>query len=47
MKIKWDYEGQGLTWLFRTLWVFAIIGVTCSVALLAWVGGYVLWKVFV
>jgi hypothetical protein len=45
--MKQKYEGQGLERFWRTLWVFAIIGVTCSVALLAWVGGYVLWRVFV
>jgi fatty acid desaturase len=45
--MKQRYEGQGLERLFRALWVFAAIGVTCAVALLAWVGGYVLWRVFV
>jgi hypothetical protein len=38
--IKWEYEGQGLTWLFRALWVFAIIGV---VSVLGW-SLYVLWR---
>ena len=44
--MKEKYEGQGLERLWYTLLTLAIIGVTCSVALLAWVGGYVLWRVF-
>ena len=39
MKIKWDYEGQGLEWLFRGVWVFAIIGVVSVVGC----AGYALW----
>jgi hypothetical protein len=42
MKIKWDYEGQGLEWLFRALWMFAGIGVVSVTGLSL----YVLWKVF-
>ena len=41
--MKWQYEGQGLEWLFRALWVFAIIGV---VSVLGW-AGYALWRLFV
>lgn len=41
--IKWEYEGQGLTWLFRALWVLAAIGV---VSVIGWAGYalYALWK---
>jgi hypothetical protein len=39
--MKQRYEGQGLTWLFRALWVFAIIG---AVSVLGW-SLYVLWRV--
>ena len=44
--MKWDYEGQGLTWLFRALWVFAVIG---GFSVMFWVGWALgaLWKVFV
>ena len=39
--MKWQYEGQGLEWLFRALWVFAAIGV---VSVLGW-SVYAIWKV--
>lgn len=39
--MKQDYEGQGLTWLFRGLWVFAGIGALSVMGLI----GYALWKV--
>lgn len=35
------YEGQGLEWLFRALWTFAIIGV---LSVIGWIG-YVVWRV--
>ena len=38
--MKWQYEGQGLEWLFRALWVFAAIGV---VSVLGW-SLYAIWK---
>ena len=38
--MKWQYEGQGLTWLFRALWAFAAIGVA---SVLGW-ALYALWK---
>ena len=39
--MKQRYEGQGLEWLFRTLWAFAIIGVA---SVLGW-SVYAIWKV--
>jgi hypothetical protein len=43
MKIKWDYEGQGLTWLFRGVWVFAAIGVVSVMGLIGY-ALHALWK---
>ena len=39
--MKEKYEGQGLEWLFRALWVFAGIGV---VSVLGW-SIYAIWRV--
>jgi hypothetical protein len=39
--MKEKYEGQGLEWLFRGLWVFAIIGVVSVTGLSL----YVVWRV--
>lgn len=41
--MKQKYEGQGLERFWRTLWVFAVIGVVSVTGLSL----YVLWKVFV
>jgi hypothetical protein len=43
MRMRWQYEGQRLEWLFHALWVFAAI----SVVLVTGLSLYLVWRVFV